>query len=199
MSHSILSILALSTQFYLVAQFVTYPDHGKSEPKSKSNPVKVDAEEEGLKEALKDVVSLESSIESQSNFLIPPSITAPTSGSTTPAAQSTSSASENGIPILPLPAGAVLHATAVSVYCFKVGRITVPPRVAMISIGFGNTARWDEIQAWHKDGTLKERVRNGWKEDTTGFWAFEEHEAEGRRRGERLKEMRGTLDSMSGR
>lgn len=38
---------------------------------------------------------------------------------------------------LRIPEGATLHAVAVSQYCYKLGRVTIPPRVALIACGFG--------------------------------------------------------------
>lgn len=49
-------------------------------------------------------------------------------------------------PLPPLPEGAVLHCMHVSTYCFKLGRITIPPRVALTASGFGNVERWARIQ-----------------------------------------------------
>ncbi|KAG8973438.1 hypothetical protein FRC05_008829 [Tulasnella sp. 425] len=48
----------------------------------------------------------------------------------------------------PLPEGAVVHCVAVSLYCFKTGRITIPPRVAFIASGFGDPSkqRWFRVQ-----------------------------------------------------
>lgn len=46
-----------------------------------------------------------------------------------------------------LPEGAILHCLHVSSYCFKHGRITVPPRVALVACGFGDRekGRWERI------------------------------------------------------
>ena len=48
----------------------------------------------------------------------------------------------------PLPEGAVLHCVHASSYCFKHGRITVPPRVALVASGFGDRSRgrWERVQ-----------------------------------------------------
>lgn len=47
-----------------------------------------------------------------------------------------------------LPEGAVLHCIHVSSYCFKHGRITIPPRVALVASGFGDPQRkrWERVQ-----------------------------------------------------
>lgn len=47
-----------------------------------------------------------------------------------------------------LPEGALLHCIHVSSYCFKHGRITIPPRVALVVSGFGDPQRkrWDRVQ-----------------------------------------------------
>ncbi|KAG8892693.1 hypothetical protein FRB99_002497 [Tulasnella sp. 403] len=47
-----------------------------------------------------------------------------------------------------LPEGSLTHCIAVSLYCFKTGRITIPPRVAFITAGFGDPSkqRWFHVQ-----------------------------------------------------
>jgi len=47
-----------------------------------------------------------------------------------------------------LPEGALLHCIHVSSYCFKHGRITIPPRVALVVSGFGDPERkrWERVQ-----------------------------------------------------
>jgi len=47
-----------------------------------------------------------------------------------------------------LPEGALLHCIHVSSYCFKHGRITIPPRVALVVSGFGDPERkrWGRVQ-----------------------------------------------------
>lgn len=214
-----------------MAQFLTYPSKSNSKA-SKAAKAKEEARA-AANNVLKDVFpptptplqteitsapesTLETGSESEfgdasfaeSGVLIPPpSMTAPTSGSTTPAVFFEQTGSQR-LPnpsanlALPIPEGAVLHATVVSVYCFKHGRITVPPRVAMISTGFGSEKRWDQVQAWRKEGKLKAMLRGGWKEGTEAersFWDFEEYEAEGNRKAEELKKMRVTLDAMGGK
>ena len=45
-----------------------------------------------------------------------------------------------------LPPGAVLHCIAVSQYCFKHGRMTVPPSVVLPSLGFNATPEtWERL------------------------------------------------------
>jgi len=52
----------------------------------------------------------------------------------------------NALP--PLPENAVLHCVHTSSYCFKQGRITIPPRVVLIACGFGDRerGRWERVQ-----------------------------------------------------
>lgn len=114
--------------------------------------------------------------------------------------------------LAPLPAGATLHAVAVSVQCFKWGRITVPPRVAFIASGFsapatpedtdGIPARWKRVQEWRKQkGKLESFMRGGWRDGTDeekAFWDFDEYEEEANRNAEQFKTIRGMMDQFKG-
>ncbi|KAF8501280.1 hypothetical protein BU17DRAFT_102269 [Hysterangium stoloniferum] len=68
----------------------------------------------------------------------------------------------------PLPEGAVLHCTAISRLCSKIGRITIPPSVILGTAGFGiSQERFDEIQSWrftNKGKCIKNFYAGGWKE-----------------------------------
>jgi len=91
----------------------------------------------------------------------------------------------------PLPEGAVIHCVAVSLYCFKIGRLTIPPKVAFIAAGFGapEKRRWLRVQGlrFSPDPTSKDGVKNmmtdmlkgGYKADNGGgdrFWELDEFE-----------------------
>ncbi|KAG8873866.1 hypothetical protein FRB97_006373 [Tulasnella sp. 331] len=87
----------------------------------------------------------------------------------------------------PLPEGAVVHCVVTSACCFKFGRITVPPAVALITCGFGDPdkKRWFHVQdlrysktyppASTKPPIIKNRMqdilRGGWKTDQVEGWA----------------------------
>ncbi|TCD66594.1 hypothetical protein EIP91_001151 [Steccherinum ochraceum] len=73
---------------------------------------------------------------------------------------------KGGKPIRGLrPDGTKVHCVAISRYVFKLGRITVPPRVALSICGFGADRRnWDEAVVMRKKGTLKEFLKGGWKD-----------------------------------
>lgn len=83
-----------------------------------------------------------------------------------------------------LPTNAVLHCISVSSYCFKHGRITVPPRVALVASGFGDATkgRWTRLQELRKAKKLVPLIRGGWREEEDGsgkfkdFWQLEEFE-----------------------
>jgi len=101
----------------------------------------------------------------------------------------------------PIPEGAILHATAVSQYCCKFGRITVPPRVAFIVSGFGNPKRWERLQRVRQGqegkGKLTELLRGGWKDESEGnFWDFEECEPEGLKRGAQIRVLRDVMEAL---
>jgi len=133
------------------------------------------------------------------------------SGVATPAEPSAA----NEVPItydnvksVPIPEGATLHAMSVSQYCYKYGRVTVPPRVALILSGFGTPEKAEE--RWHKllairDNRQKMRdlMKGGWKSDDgggfgAGFWDFE-FEVEGQRRGQEIKRVREVMDALAGK
>ncbi|KAG9004896.1 hypothetical protein FRB94_001975 [Tulasnella sp. JGI-2019a] len=120
----------------------------------------------------------------------------------------------------PLPEGAVLNCVITSACCFKFGRITVPPQVALIACGFGDPSkrRWFHVQelrysknyppASTKPPVIKNKMqdimRGGWKtahvEDWptnphTGvntFWELGEYEE---RRAHNVKEIFGPVHS----
>ncbi|KDQ21709.1 hypothetical protein BOTBODRAFT_61344 [Botryobasidium botryosum FD-172 SS1] len=104
----------------------------------------------------------------------------------TPAPSSPSNESSS-LPNMPFPGvaiidpAAVVHCVSVSTYCFKIGRVTVPPRIALVTSGFGNPnkGRWERVQKMRKDNTIKDFLRGGWKTDegnATGLWDLEECE-----------------------
>lgn len=56
----------------------------------------------------------------------------------------------------PLPAGAILHCIHTSSYCFKHGPTTIPPNVALVVSGFGDSRlnRWARVQEIRRDTAL---------------------------------------------
>ncbi|KZT53266.1 hypothetical protein CALCODRAFT_440377 [Calocera cornea HHB12733] len=69
-----------------------------------------------------------------------------------------------------LPPNAILHCVAVTHYCFKNKRLTVPPTVALSLSGFGTTpevgwARWHRTEQLRKEGKLKKVLSGHWKEE----------------------------------
>lgn len=111
-----------------------------------------------------------------------------------------------------IPADATLNAVCVTQYCFKHGRVTVPPRVAFIASGFGDPARWERLMEVRKqengDEAMRRLMRGGWKDQDQaregkggfdeGFWDFNECEERGLRAGDKLKSMRFVLGSLGG-
>jgi hypothetical protein len=83
-----------------------------------------------------------------------------------------------------LPDNANLHCVSVSSYCFKNGRITIPPRVALVASGFGDVSedRWTRLQELRKAKKIVPLIRGGWREEEEGdgqfkdFWRLEEFE-----------------------
>ncbi|KAG8873864.1 hypothetical protein FRB97_006371 [Tulasnella sp. 331] len=113
-----------------------------------------------------------------------------------------------------MPEGALIHCVAISTYCFKAGRITVPPAVAFIAGGLGDPSkqRWFHVQdlrfndryppASNKrvlKNKMTEILRGGWKTDivegwesnadgVSSFWELGEYEE---RRDENMKAIFG--------
>ena len=108
----------------------------------------------------------------------------------------------DSISIRSLPPGAVVHCIAVSQYCFKHGRLTVPPGVVLPSLGFNATSeKWERFLRMrgmaHDPSNPKEKVgtnitkqgkermkkfyRDGWKEE--GDWWRLPEEVERRNQG----------------
>ncbi|KAG8960726.1 hypothetical protein FRC03_006229 [Tulasnella sp. 419] len=102
-----------------------------------------------------------------------------------------------------VPENAVLHCVAISTYCFKIGRITVPPNVAFVGSGFGSRdrRRWFRIQNLrfssqgasksNKDAVknrMSDMFRGEWKTDNEvpGFWELDEYEEERKLRMEKI-------------
>ena len=207
-----------SKWFYLYSQYLTYPK--KKDGSVKSKPAKaIDSAsgtaEQAAKDLLKGVNQTSSSSDvGESVVIIPPETTTATaessvvpSGLLSPApglaSAGVSTPNPSGVTIEtpPVPEGAILHATAVSQYCCKFGRITVPPRVAFIVSGFGDPKRWERLQRVREGkegkGKLKELLKGGWKDESEGdFWDFEECEPEGLRRGAQMRHLRDVMEAL---
>lgn len=110
---------------------------------------------------------------------------------------------------IPIPENATLHATSISQYCYKHGRVTVPPRVALITSGFGSPSRaqerWNALLPLRDNPKkMKELLRGGWRDANggglgKGFWDFEEFEEEGLRRGAEIRRVRDVMDALAGK
>jgi hypothetical protein len=84
----------------------------------------------------------------------------------------------------PLPEGAVLNSLGIVVYCFKYGRLTVPPTIPLIICGMGEHGkdRWPVLLDIRKKGVLPEVLKGGWNDKYASaggngeykFWELEE-------------------------
>ena len=144
----------------------------------------------------------------------PPFSSASQSGNQTPSPSPRPSPAEERIKTalkaIRIPEGSTLHAVAVSQYCYKLGRVTIPPRVALIACGFGvDSKRWERLvkirDAPDAEKKMRQILRGGWRDREVwgNFWDFEEYEDAGRKAGDALKQLRlvmGALgdDSKSG-
>lgn len=116
-----------------------------------------------------------------------------------------------------LPEGAVLHCVHVSSYCFKQGRITVPPRVALVAAGFGdpevgraqrvkditNTLSRSSVYRTvgspvvPKTHTIPELMGSEWRRyEGEGLWDLPEYEERNRAGVERYRPLRQALDTL---
>jgi len=220
-----------SKWLYLFAQYLTYP---KSKPGSKRSKA-INRGSEGAaptaEDAAKNLLSglkpnnpstlNNSSVIGDSMVIVPGEPTNSStllSGQDTPSSAGTKSPTEPHplLSVYPPPEGATLHAIAISQYCFKFGRITVPPRVALIVSGFGapgvipnlpptapgyGKTRWDRLQdvraGKEGKGKLKELLSGGWKDESEGdFWSFEEFEAEAKRRADVYRPLRTVMEGL---
>jgi len=74
--------------------------------------------------------------------------------------------------------GSVLHCVAVSVYCFKMGRITVPPKVVLSTCGFGaDLSKMSRIKEMKEAGNIQQFLEGGWKSNSAQ-WDLPEFETE---------------------
>jgi len=145
---------------------------------------------------------------SETNSAIPSGVATPAERSTTSLFYSLgeTSITYDNIKPVPVPEGATLHAISVSQYCYKHGRVTVPPRVALVLSGFGKPERarerWDKLLAMRDDKRkIRDLMRGGWKSDDGGglgasFWDFE-FEEEGQKRGQEIKRARLVMDILA--
>jgi hypothetical protein len=83
-----------------------------------------------------------------------------------------------------LPANATLHCITITLYCFKNGRITVPPRVALTASGFRSPSksRWLKLLQLRREHKMEPLIKGGYKDDEQNtsemqdFWKLEEFE-----------------------
>ncbi|EMD40440.1 hypothetical protein CERSUDRAFT_111045 [Gelatoporia subvermispora B] len=62
--------------------------------------------------------------------------------------------------------GTVLHCVAISRYCFKMGRITVPPRIVLSICGFGSDrSNWVRSETMKSQGQLRQFLEGGWRSE----------------------------------
>lgn len=132
----------------------------------------------------------------------------PQSGNATPFSSAQPSLSEERIKAalkaIRIPKGSTLHAVAVSQYCYKLGRVTVPPRVALTACGFGDPKRWERIvkirDAPDGERTMRQILRGGWRDREVwgDFWDFQECEEAGRKAGDALMHLRLVMEALGG-
>ncbi|KAL7415350.1 hypothetical protein BDY24DRAFT_382617 [Mrakia frigida] len=103
--------------------------------------------------------------------------------------------------VAPRADGAIVHCISVSTYCFKLGRLTIPPAVALSFCGYGKDSNWARTEELFlsKDGKssspkrAREWLKEGWKLEEPSI--LEEFEAKGKRLGQKGEAMRAALAS----
>ncbi|KAF8315828.1 hypothetical protein DL93DRAFT_2166432 [Clavulina sp. PMI_390] len=205
---------------YLSAAFITRKKKGKGKgtQKHKALPSIPDATiptTEALREAAADPEA--GAIPSASTVIVPPvsemadmdsampsgAATPLSGGASTPNPNADAQAAMMDLIRMKIPEDATLNAVAVSQYCFKSGRITVPPRVAFITSGFGDPARWERLMEIRKaPGGVKEMkrlLRGGWKDESWGdFWEFKDVEPRARAAGDQFSKLRFVMGALAG-
>ncbi|KAF8580358.1 hypothetical protein K439DRAFT_1393827, partial [Ramaria rubella] len=134
---------------YMIARYVTYPSKSQYEKEKPSTPGTPNG--------------------TMSYFALTPTVTPASSTAASPSCSPTLERLSAG---LPLPRGAVLHCIALSRVCVKMGRITIPPDVAIASTGFAMShARFSEVQSWRfkdKGKPLRDFYKGGWRKVPEG-------------------------------
>ncbi|KAF8604533.1 hypothetical protein BDV93DRAFT_605846 [Ceratobasidium sp. AG-I] len=98
--------------------------------------------------------------------------------------------------------GALIHCIAVSTMCFKHGRVTVPPKIALAVAGFsltkaGSKKNWERASGIRarEAGAMGEYLRGGWKEDERWWEPSAEVDAE---RAKRVEVFSALMKGMDG-
>ncbi|KAL5485579.1 hypothetical protein ACEPAI_6620 [Sanghuangporus weigelae] len=178
-----------SKWMYIIARFV-------SKDKSKSGDSKTQERLQGAKEALQAVSSSPNGIP-MPRFHTPaiPDV----SGFTTPNPLLISSAEDFNSLWSEAP-GETLHCVAMNEVCFKNGRVTVPPALALASAGCGlSQEKWEEVKKLRSGRRMRELLVGGWRDvpDHERWWeeAMFQFEDDRVRRLNVLKGMREGLEA----
>ncbi|CAE6414388.1 unnamed protein product [Rhizoctonia solani] len=177
---------------YLVAKFVSHPKKGSKTHASKANTV------------IPSITTPSTPLVTEPSTPGEPALN--TSGNATLLDASRVDSKLASKPILRThdDDGALINCVAVSTYCFKHGRVTVPPKVALAISGFSLTEVGDSSN-WEHATRLRERgpahmaafLRGGWKTEETQFWELSpEVETERVRRLADLKKLTEGLDGL---
>ncbi|KAH8078028.1 hypothetical protein HD553DRAFT_346409 [Filobasidium floriforme] len=94
------------------------------------------------------------------------------------------------------PDGAIVHAVSVSTFCFKIGRLTIPPSVVLSLGGHGTPANNARFAAIHAGGprAVVKYLKGGWKEDDEAVKVVESYQQQGKALGDRGDVIRTALE-----
>lgn len=159
---------------YLIAEFVTYPKgKGKGRGKGRhASSATASAHRTDVQRAAQ--AASDAGLRTRLSSAGIPDISQPPSGHGSPedsgaedkSRKVTAPTSKKGPTVEIRPDGSVLHCFAVSTYCFKIGRITVPPRVALSFCGYGDSKNWERAsRLLHSPDRGRKWLQGGWKDE----------------------------------
>lgn len=95
--------------------------------------------------------------------------------------------------------GGLVHTVAVSTFCCKIGRLTIPPAVVLSACAYGTEADYKRYLALQKQGpkAMVKYLKGGWKEDPDAVAAVERFAAQGKATGDQGEAMRQILEQYS--
>jgi hypothetical protein len=92
--------------------------------------------------------------------------------------------------------GGLVHTVAVSTFCCKIGRLTIPPAVVLSACAYGTEADHARYLALQKQGpkAMVKYLKGGWKDDPDAVAAVERFAAQGKAAGDQGEAMRRILE-----
>ncbi|CAE6358263.1 unnamed protein product [Rhizoctonia solani] len=188
---------------YLVTKFVSHPKSSKS-----SSPVKPSHNSHAKPTTIPAITAPSTPLMTETSTPAEPVVLGDGTSTSFDASTVDTKLTPNTLPKSTLRThdddGALIHCIAVSTYCFKHGRITVPPRIVLAMCGFSLTEVGDKSN-WTNANLLRDRrsvrvsdfLRGGWKSENNRFWeAGPRVDAECAKRVADLKKLTEGMDGL---